>query len=102
MTEGIVTAARGRLGQSPYFALRGIECVCRDGVVTLRRCLPSHYLKQITQERGVSSFGPESRNKPYTPRFSGATGPESGRFAQVFPETQRITWLIHAVCSCLY
>ena len=25
MTEGIVTAARGRLGQSPYFALRGIE-----------------------------------------------------------------------------
>jgi hypothetical protein len=58
MTEGIVTAARGRLGQSPYFALRGIEYVCRDGVVTLRRCLPSHYpLKQITQETLASIDG---------------------------------------------
>ena len=57
MTEGSVTAARGRLGQSPYFALRGIECACRDGVVTLRRCLPSHYLKQITQETLASIDG---------------------------------------------
>jgi osmotically-inducible protein OsmY len=50
MTEEIVTSARGRLGQSPYSALRSIDWVCRDGVATLRGCLPSHYLKQIAQE----------------------------------------------------
>jgi osmotically-inducible protein OsmY len=50
MTEGIETSAQGRLGQSPYSALRDIHCVCRDGVAILRGCLPSHYLRQIAQE----------------------------------------------------
>ena len=51
-------------------------------------------------KRPVSSIGTENRNKPYTPSFSGATGPKSGRFAPDSTGTGRITGLIHTVIAC--
>jgi osmotically-inducible protein OsmY len=40
-----------RLGASGYLALRRIhcECECEDGVLCLRGCVPSQYLKQVAQ-----------------------------------------------------
>jgi osmotically-inducible protein OsmY len=35
---------------SPYLALRSVSCECREGVLVLRGCLPSYYLKQVAQE----------------------------------------------------
>ena len=45
----IEEAAEGHLRRSSYLALRDIGCTCREGVVTIRGCLPTHYLKQIAQ-----------------------------------------------------
>ena len=45
----IEEAAEGHLRRSSYLALRDIGCTCREGVVTLRGCLPTYYLKQIAQ-----------------------------------------------------
>jgi CheY-like chemotaxis protein len=42
-------AAENRLRGNPYLALKNISCDCREGVLTLRGCLPSYYLKQIAQ-----------------------------------------------------
>jgi hypothetical protein len=42
--------AEGRLRGNPYLALRDISCDCRGGVLVLRGCLPSYYLKQVAQE----------------------------------------------------
>jgi osmotically-inducible protein OsmY len=49
MSDTISEAARGRLRESAYFALRTIDCLHQDGVLTLRGCLPSYYLKQVAQ-----------------------------------------------------
>jgi osmotically-inducible protein OsmY len=40
-----------RLRASGYLALRRIDCdcECEGGVVCLRGCVPSHYLKQVAQ-----------------------------------------------------
>ncbi len=45
----IEEAAEGHLRRSSYFALRDIDCTCHEGVVTLRGCLPTYYLKQLAQ-----------------------------------------------------
>ena len=45
----IEEAAEGHLRRSGYLALRDIGCTCREGVVTLRGCLPTYFLKQIAQ-----------------------------------------------------
>ena len=45
----IEEAAEGRLRRSSYLALRDIDCMSCEGVVTLRGCLPTYYLKQIAQ-----------------------------------------------------
>jgi serine/threonine protein kinase len=50
---------------------------------------------QTLEARPVSSIRPENWNRPYTPSFSGATGPKSSRFGPVLVETGRITGLIH-------
>jgi hypothetical protein len=42
-------AERG-LRSSRYSALRHVSCDYRGGVLVLRGCLPSYYLKQIAQE----------------------------------------------------
>src|SRR5512135_1510189 len=49
---------------------------------------------------GLSSIGPETWNKPYTPRFSGATRPKTGRFDPNSPGTGRITRIMHPVRLC--
>jgi hypothetical protein len=41
--------AERALRNSPYLALRNVTCECRDGVLTLRGCLPTYYLKQVAQ-----------------------------------------------------
>jgi osmotically-inducible protein OsmY len=41
--------AERALRSSPYLALRNVTCDCRDGVLTLRGCLPTYYLKQVAQ-----------------------------------------------------
>ena len=45
----IEEAAESQLRRSGYLVLRDIGCTCREGVVTLRGCLPTYYLKQIAQ-----------------------------------------------------
>ena len=41
--------AERALRNSPYLALRNVACDCRDGLLTLRGCLPTYYLKQVAQ-----------------------------------------------------
>ncbi len=41
--------AERALRNSPYLVLRNVACECRDGVLTLRGCLPTYYLKQVAQ-----------------------------------------------------
>ncbi len=41
--------AERALRNSPYLALRTVRCECQDGVLTLRGCLPTYYLKQVAQ-----------------------------------------------------
>jgi osmotically-inducible protein OsmY len=41
--------AERALRNSPYLALRNIACEHHDGVLTLRGCLPTYYLKQVAQ-----------------------------------------------------
>jgi osmotically-inducible protein OsmY len=45
------------LRSNPYLALKNISCDWRDGVLCLRGCLPSYYLKQIAQEAVASLEG---------------------------------------------
>src|SRR5437588_10080503 len=42
--------AETRLRGNSYLALKNISCEFHDGVLTLRGCLPSYYLKQVAQE----------------------------------------------------
>jgi osmotically-inducible protein OsmY len=41
--------AERALRNSPYLALRNVACDCHDGVLTLRGCVPTYYLKQVAQ-----------------------------------------------------
>jgi hypothetical protein len=49
--EDILGRVHGRLSQSCHFSRhwREISCSFRDGVLTLRGCVPSFYLKQVLQ-----------------------------------------------------
>jgi osmotically-inducible protein OsmY len=42
--------AERRLRSNPYLSLKNVSCDWLDGVLVLRGCLPSYYLKQIAQE----------------------------------------------------
>jgi osmotically-inducible protein OsmY len=42
--------AENRLRGNSYLALKNISCEFEDGVLTLRGCVPSYYLKQVAQE----------------------------------------------------
>lgn len=46
---GHETSVEQRLGASGYLALRRIDCACEDGVLSLRGCVPTYYLKQVAQ-----------------------------------------------------
>jgi osmotically-inducible protein OsmY len=47
---GLQELAEGCLRRHPYRALKHVSCDCQEGVLVLRGCLPSYYLKQIAQE----------------------------------------------------
>jgi osmotically-inducible protein OsmY len=42
--------AENRLRGNAYLALRHVACEGHDGVVVLRGCVPTYYLKQVAQE----------------------------------------------------
>ncbi len=46
----IPAVAEQGLRRSSYSALKYVSCDYREGVLVLRGCLPSYYLKQIAQE----------------------------------------------------
>jgi osmotically-inducible protein OsmY len=47
--SGIAEGAEDRLRHNSYLALKNVSCEYREGVLTLRGCLPSYYLKQMAQ-----------------------------------------------------
>ena len=49
--------AERALRSGPYPALKKLSCDYRGGVLVLRGCLPSYYLKQIAQEAVASLDG---------------------------------------------
>jgi hypothetical protein len=55
--DDIVEQAESRLRDSPYFALRMVSCESRNGVLVLRGCLPTYYLKQLAQATVVRGQG---------------------------------------------
>jgi osmotically-inducible protein OsmY len=56
-TSAIVEDAENRLRKNAYLVLRNISCEFRAGILILRGCLPTYYLKQIAQSvvSGVAS-----------------------------------------------
>ena len=75
MHERIEKSVQGRLLGSPYFALRNVGCVYRDGVLTLRGSLPTYYLKQmaqsvVTETEGVTTVVNQIEVKPAAYRSS--------------------------------
>jgi len=46
---GIAEGAESCLRGNPYLALKNVSCEYHEGVLTLRGCLPSYYLKQMAQ-----------------------------------------------------
>ncbi len=46
---GVAREATARLRDSPYLALKAVSCEFREGVLTLRGCLPTYYFKQMAQ-----------------------------------------------------
>lgn len=47
--QGIAEGAESRLRGNSYLALKNVSCEFREGVLTLRGCLPTYYLKQMAQ-----------------------------------------------------
>ena len=65
------------LRSNPYLALKNITCDWLDGVLVLRGCLPTYYLKQIAQEvvahlEGVKRI--ENQIQVVTPAFPSRQG----------------------------
>jgi osmotically-inducible protein OsmY len=68
--------AERRLHTNPYLALKGVSCDCLDGVLFLRGCLPTYYLKQRAQEvvgglKGVERIDNQIRVLTPTPSHQG-------------------------------
>jgi osmotically-inducible protein OsmY len=55
----IADLAERLLRSNPYLTLKNVSCDWHDGVVVLRGCVPSFYLKQIAQEVVASVEGVE-------------------------------------------
>src|SRR5262245_33857810 len=45
----VAEGAEHRLRSNSYLALKNVSCAFREGVLTLRGCLPSYFLKQMAQ-----------------------------------------------------
>ena len=54
--EQIVDRAEDCLRHHPYLAHTNVQCDYHDGVLTLRGCLPTYYLRQLAQ----AALGPVS------------------------------------------
>ena len=48
--QAIAEQAETCLRSTSYLALRTIACEYREGVLVLRGCLPTYYLKQVAQQ----------------------------------------------------
>lgn len=48
-SQQIVEGAENCLRHNSYLALKNVRCDYREGVLTLRGCLPTYYLKQMAQ-----------------------------------------------------
>ena len=48
-TQRILEGAESCLRSNSYLALKNVTCDYCEGVLTLRGCLPTYYLKQIAQ-----------------------------------------------------
>lgn len=67
--------AESVLRRSAYVSVGQVRCDYEDGVLTLRGCLPSYYLKQIAQNmvagiKGVEEIVNEVEVLPPMPRRS--------------------------------
>jgi osmotically-inducible protein OsmY len=65
------------LHSNPYLALKNIHCDYLDGVLFLRGCLPSYYLKQLAQEvvGGMEGVGRiDNQIQVVTPAFRSGQG----------------------------
>ena len=49
MPQQIVECAEDCLRRNPYLALENVRCDFHEGVLTLRGCLPTYYLRQMAQ-----------------------------------------------------
>lgn len=58
---GIQAVAERGLRSSRYPALKAVSCDCQGGVLILRGCLPSYYLKQMAQEVVAHQFDKAER-----------------------------------------
>jgi osmotically-inducible protein OsmY len=47
--QQIAEGAENCLRHNSYLALKNVQCECDEGVLTLRGCLPTYYLKQMAQ-----------------------------------------------------
>jgi osmotically-inducible protein OsmY len=47
--QQIAEGAENCLRHNSYLALKNVRCDCEAGVLTLRGCLPTYYLKQMAQ-----------------------------------------------------
>jgi osmotically-inducible protein OsmY len=45
----ILEGAESRLRSNGYLAMKNVSCDYQDGVLTLRGCVPSYFLKQMAQ-----------------------------------------------------
>jgi hypothetical protein len=62
-----------RLAASRYLALRRILCECRGCVLSLRGCVPTHYLKQVARAIAGEVVGVgEGADAKATAEFRGA------------------------------
>jgi osmotically-inducible protein OsmY len=48
-SQQIAEGAENSLRHNSYLALKNVRCECCEGVLTLRGCLPTYYLKQMAQ-----------------------------------------------------
>ena len=60
--EAIEALVEARMRQSGYYELRKVSCDFHEGVLTLRGCVTSYYLKQLAQSLVFHLDGVEELN----------------------------------------
>lgn len=49
VSDRIAEGAECCLRHNAYLAMKNLQCECHEGVLILRGCLPTYYLKQLAQ-----------------------------------------------------